>query len=166
MSGNEPRSEGPLKSSIEKLRHEIDNWFEAALVQGEKALGAVGLRGGEFAWVPRVDVTETDNEVLVFLEVPGVDPELVDVTLAGNMLTVRGEKLATPRDERTVAHAIERSAGRFCRAIPLPVPVNADQVSAEAKEGVLTIRMFKAERARARQIRVQSGTHHGGPGPG
>ncbi|MEX0715133.1 MAG: Hsp20/alpha crystallin family protein [Planctomycetaceae bacterium] len=157
MSGNDPRPEGPLKSSIEKLRHEIDNWFEAALVQGEKALGAVGLRGGECAWVPRADVLESDNEVLVFLEIPGVSPDQVDVTLAGNMLTIRGEKPPAPRDERTVGHASERSTGKFCRAIPLPVPVNADQVSADAKDGVLTIRIFKAERSRAKQIRVQSG---------
>lgn len=157
MTGKDPRPEGPLKSSIERLRHEIDNWFEAALVQGEKALGAVGLRSGDCAWVPRADVLETDNEVLVLMEIPGVNPELVDVTLAGNMLTVRGEKPPAPRDDRTVCHAAERSAGKFCRAFPLPVPVNADEVSADAKDGVLSIRMFKSERSRARQIRVQSG---------
>lgn len=157
MPINEQRSEGPLKSSLERLRHEIDNWFETALVQGEKALGAVGLRGGDFAWSPRADVVETDNEVLVVLEVPGVNADLIDVTLVGNMLTVRGEKAPTPRDDRAVSHVTERSTGKFCRSIPLPVPVNPDQVSAEAKDGVLMVRMFKAERARARQIRVKSG---------
>jgi HSP20 family protein len=98
------------------------------------------------------------------LEIPGVNPDLVEVTLAGNMLTVRGEKPATQRDERGVCHVRERSAGKFTRSIPLPAAVNAEQVSAEAKDGVLTIRLTKAERARARHIRVQGSAPTGPAG--
>ncbi|HUG91554.1 MAG TPA: Hsp20/alpha crystallin family protein [Planctomycetaceae bacterium] len=148
---------GPLTASVERLRHELDRWLEAAMEQGGRALNAIGLRGIRRPFQPAVDVVEGDDEIVAYSDIPGCDADLIEVSVTGNMLTIKGLKPGVPPDEGRAVHISERPAGEFSRSIPLPAPVNAEAVSAVTRDGVLTIRLSKTERAKSRHIRVTSG---------
>jgi HSP20 family protein len=154
MPEQDPQPESRLTASAEKLRQELDRLLELAVSQGERALDAIGLRGAGSSWRPHVDVVETANEVRVDVDVPGVSPESLDINLTGNMLTVAGEKSTVKDAEHQTVHVRERAGGTFSHSIPLPVPVNPEEVAASTKNGVLEIRLNKAERAKARQIPI------------
>jgi HSP20 family protein len=158
MYENNPEAEGRLVSSMDRLRKELDRWMETAYVQGERALDAIGLHGPDRTWMPRVDVTDTPEKVIVDIELAGVDPEAVDITLAGNMLTIKGSKPIVPPAPGETVLARERRGGPFTRSIPMPVPVNADNVLAEARHGLLRIRIAKAEPHQSRPIKVTTTT--------
>lgn len=109
------------------------------------------------SWRPAADVIETPQAYLVRMEIPGVDPALIDVTLVGETLTIRGEKkLEEPADEQTWCHS-ERVAGRFERSFVLRKPVADEQVEASASNGILTVRVTKAKEAQPRKIQVRAG---------
>src|SRR5262245_14571797 len=97
-SDSECRHDRPIAASVEKLRRELDHWLDVAWSQGEKALDAVGLRGG-IGWTPAIDVVERGDEVYVYVDIPGVNPQSIELTIAGNMLTLKGEKLSGTTDE-------------------------------------------------------------------
>ena len=163
MTSSNPRTEIPISWSVERLRKEFDRWLDAAVVQGERALETVGLRGTDRSWIPSVDVTESAENLYVEVDLPGVDPEAVEITLVGNMLTVQGNKLR-PLEQvasNATVHTQERPVGEFSRAIPLPQPVVAEDVSANYHHGVLLVTLTKAARARPQQIKVD--IHGSGP---
>lgn len=155
MSRPDPQSESRLMASVDRLRHEFDRWIDAAVVQGGRALDTLGLRGADKPWYPAVDVLETPEAVLVFVDLPGVDAAAVDVSVAGNMLTIKGEKaqISAGSAEGTV-HARERTSGPFERSIPLPAAVDIDSASAEAKDGVLRFRFNKTSPSKSRPIQI------------
>jgi HSP20 family protein len=159
MAENESGTESPLTASVTKLRHELDHWLEVAFSQGERALEAVGLRGANGPWCPMIDMIENSESVIVTVDLPGVGANAIDVTLAGNMLTVSGNKPAASIADDETCHVAERSAGEFTRSIPLPVPVNPESVAAEVKNGTIRITLGKAEEAKSRQIAVSSGAN-------
>ncbi len=152
-SSASPDTDSPLKSSAERLRNELDHWLEVAWSQGEKALDVLGVRGDR-PWAPSAEVIETPNDVLVLLDLSGVDSDQIDVALTGNMLTVKGDRAATSIGDDDVRHLSERRTGKFNRAIPLPVPVDADAVNAEMKDGVLRVTLSKSERAKPKTIQI------------
>jgi HSP20 family protein len=145
-----------LSQSVEKLRREFERWVEAALQQGGRALDVVGLRASDRQWSPAIDLTETPTEVHVDVDLPGVEPSVVDVSLAGNMLTIQGPKKLSLTPEGAVPHVVERMHGPFHRMIPMPAPVLPDSVSADLKNGVLRLRLLKSEKARAQKIPVRT----------
>jgi HSP20 family protein len=112
------------------------------------------------AWMPAVSVEETDGELILTAELPGVNPDHVDVQLENNILTVRGEKNEERReeDENRRYHVWERTYGSFQRSFTLPRTVRADEITAEFKDGLLRVRMPKAPEARSRRIEVARGT--------
>jgi HSP20 family protein len=154
MSNDPQQPESLLTSSVERLRHELDRWLEVAWSQGERAIDSLGLRGGERDWCPPIDVRETGDAVLVEVELPGVQPGGVDVTLAGHMLTITAPIVMS--DQEGEVRRRERPRGRFRRTIPLPVSVDPEQVSAETKYGVLRVRVGKSESAREKRVPVRS----------
>jgi HSP20 family protein len=106
-------------------------------------------------WVPPVDVFETDESLMVELEIPGFDPTDVHVTLKDQVLTVRGElKKEDPKDWRIVRH--ECAHASFVRMIPLPAPADAARGTAVFHNGLLTITVNKADEARGTSIPVSS----------
>jgi HSP20 family protein len=150
-----PRSEGPLTLSVEKLRHELDRWLDAAWVQGERAMETIGLRG-RAAWTPPIDVLEDQESVRVLINLPGVAPSDIDLMLTGNMLTVSGVLPAIDVLEREERHAMERPTGAFRRSIPLPAGVDPNTVSAESRQGVLIVMVAKTEREKSRKIPIRA----------
>jgi len=104
---------------------------------------------------PHMDVAEGDEAYTVTVELPGLDRKDVDLSLTDDRLVVQGEKRAQAEDEGEQRHRVERLYGRFQRAVRLPSPVQADQVEATFKSGVLTIRLPKSAEARQRKVPIQ-----------
>ncbi len=151
----EPQNpESLLTSSVERLRHELDRWLDVAWTQGERAMDQLGIKGGERDWCPPIDVVETGDAVHVDVELPGIDPDSVEVTLAGHMLTITAP-ISSAKQEGQVRRR-ERPRGRFKRSIPLPVSVNPEEVNAESRHGLLSIRIAKTETAKVKHVLVKS----------
>jgi HSP20 family protein len=110
-------------------------------------------RGG---WGPRLDITESEDDVCVRVEVPGVDPKDLNIDVTGNMLTVSGEKSQTQEDKGRNYRYSERRWGSFRRSVQLPSAVDADKVDASYKDGVLNITLPKHPEARPRRIEVKT----------
>ena len=109
------------------------------------------------AWQPAVDVSEDRDSVKIVAELPGVKPEDVKLSLENNMLTIRGEKRQEAEDRAGRVHRYERTYGAFERAFVLPSTVDGEKISADYRDGVLTILVPKTERARPREIPVKVG---------
>jgi HSP20 family protein len=117
--------------------------------------------GGTLA--PRVDVSETAKDMTLTVELPGVEEKDIDVSLSGNQLTIKGEKKSEHEDKKDeqgrVFHRVERSYGAFQRTMTVPFDVESDKVSAQFKDGVLTITLPKPIDAtgqpQARRIEVK-----------
>jgi len=122
--------------------------------QGERAIDAFGMRPPGKPWIPHADVVESAEQVVVQLDLPGVDTQTVEILLVGNMLTVKGDQPAHPTRTGETVHRRERPTGTFSRSIALPVAVDPEKVSAESKHGVLTVTLAKEERIKPRHIPI------------
>lgn len=109
------------------------------------------------AWMPPCDVFEDKEAVRIIMEVPGVKPGDVKLSLENNMLTIRGEKKQVAEEKSDRVHRYERSYGVFERSFALPSTVDTDRIEARYDNGVLTVMLPKAERAQPRQIEVKTG---------
>jgi HSP20 family protein len=121
------------------LRDEIDRLFESFFEE------PLWPRTFEHAWSPAIDVYETDSEIVVKAELPGMKAEDVEVTLAENRLTLKGEKKRSEETKGENYYRMESVYGSFLRTIPIPVPVKKDEIKATFKDGVLEIRLKKDE---------------------
>ena len=110
----------------------------------------------EKALTPAFDISETANEIHVKAELPGVDAKEIDITVTGDLLTIKGEKKEEKEEKGQNFHRRERRYGSFSRSFRLPVEVKADSIDAGYKDGVLTVTMPKAEAEKARRIEVTS----------
>src|SRR5918992_1450719 len=109
------------------------------------------------SWYPACDVFEDSESVKIVAELPGVKPEDVKLSLENNVLTIRGEKKQEAEEKNERVHRYERSYGSFERAFMLPSTVDGEKVSADYRDGILTVVVPKAERARPREIPVRTG---------
>ncbi len=107
-------------------------------------------------WVPSVDINEFEDRFQLFVDVPGVDPKDVDITLESGVLTITGERFvqAEKSDENVIRRRSERGAGRFYRRFLLPETVDADKVKATDRHGVLEISIPKQAKAMPRKIEI------------
>ncbi len=105
--------------------------------------------------VVAAEVEERDDEIVVRLEAPGLEPGDFDISVVNDVLTVRGEKRMEREQKRGQYHVMECAYGSFERTIPLPRSVEASGVNARYRRGVLTVRLPIAESARVRRIEVQ-----------
>ncbi len=111
---------------------------------------------GDRGWVPPMDVVETDSEVLCHLEVPGMKPEDIEISVRDNMLTISGEKkLETTEEKEGGYRSVERRYGRFERSFTLPRSIDANAVTARHENGVLTLVLPKVEESRPRRIQIE-----------
>lgn len=155
MTTSSTEEKSTENKSAEKVRDVVAEWIETVAAQGEKALQALGLGATGKPTGPLADVVETASHIIVTMDLPAVDPQHVDVVLAGNMLTVKGERQGTVTAKGHIVHRRERPMGEFQRSIPLPVAVDPVQVSAECRNGVLVVTLAKEARTVARQIKVE-----------
>ena len=105
-------------------------------------------------WSPSVDIFETEGEIVVKSELPGMDRKDISLHLENNVLTLRGERKFEKETKEENYHRIEREYGSFSRSFALPTLVNGDGVSAEYKDGVLKIVLPKKEETKPKPIKV------------
>jgi len=132
------------------LRREMDRLFEGFLGEPRSMPAIFGEH-----FTPAFDVSETENEIIVKAELPGVDPKVVDVSLAGNVLTIKGEKKEERESHNENMHRLERTFGSFARSFTLPCDVQADKIQATYEHGVLDLRLPKSESSKPRKIQIQ-----------
>jgi len=106
--------------------------------------------------VPPVNVSEDADALLVECELPGVDQDRLEVSITGDVLTVKGERPALEPGEGTTVHIRERTYGAFSRAITLPAAIDSDRVEARYDSGILMIRVPKAPEAKSKQVAVHT----------
>jgi len=139
------------------FRREVDRMFDDFFSGfGRRAVGpSFGSWGTP---TPSMDLTENDNEIIVTAEMPGLDNKDFEVTVSGDLLTLKGEKKAEHEHRNGDAYYMERRFGSFSRSVRLPFEVKDEQVDARYEKGVLTIRMPKpAEmQQQARRIEVRT----------
>lgn len=136
---------------IEKVRSEMDRLMDAFLF-------GVPQRGefwGEAEWLPAVDVAETENEVAVNVEIPGMDPKEFDISLKEGTLMIKGEKKQEKVEGEESYRLVERRYGTFTRSILLPREVESDKISAAYKNGILTVKLPKSEGAKKKEIKIK-----------
>lgn len=117
------------------------------------------LSGEELgAFTPRIDLRETDDEIRITAEIPGMEEKDFELSLADDVLTIKGEKRQEYEQKGEEVHRVECSYGAFRRVVPLPCEVEADSASAVYKNGALTVTLKKAPSARrqAHKIEVRS----------
>lgn len=137
-----------------ELRSEMDRLFDSFLRDPWGSL--TESLGGERGWLPAVDVSESDQEVTIRAEIPGIDPKDLDISVSGNRLTLAGEKKdQTEKQGKNFYHA-ESRYGAFRRSIELPAGVDTNQIRAEHSHGVVTIRLKKTPAATPKKIEVKS----------
>lgn len=150
QQGNGDREHAWL-SPVEQFHSEVDRLFDRFFSDDWRT---PALWPEWENWSPSLDVTETDNEVTIRAELPGVDPKDLDISVTGELLTLSGQKKqTTERKDKNVYHS-ECRYGSFRRSIPLPAEVKADDVTAEYKNGVLSIRLKKESAGQTKRIPV------------
>lgn len=111
----------------------------------------------ECSWNPMVDVSETETEIRVRAELPGLNQDNIEINLQDNVLTLKGEKKQEQKEEQENFHRVERCYGSFTRSFTLPAAVKADAVQATFKNGILLITLPKAEEAKPKKIAISAG---------
>ena len=139
---------------VRRLPREMEGLFERFLNDPFNA-GWVGARSEDLAsWTPGVDVVEEADAYVFYADLPGLSKGNVDITFEDNILTISGERPRREDSEQGQYRRIERRHGRFTRSFALPSQVDTGKVEASFRDGVLLIRVPKAEAARARKITI------------
>jgi HSP20 family protein len=107
-------------------------------------------------WVPAVDIKENDDHFMIVADIPGVDPEDIEVQMENGLLTIKGERETEKTEEKDDFKRIERSFGSFYRRFSLPESANPETIEAKSNNGVLEITIDKQEKTEPRKIAV----HH------
>jgi len=105
-------------------------------------------------WAPSVDIFETENELVLSAEIPGIEEKDVEIKVEDNTLTIRGERKFEKETKEENYHRIERSYGSFYRAFTLPSSVDPERIQAEQDNGVLKISMPKRQELKPRKVKI------------
>jgi HSP20 family protein len=146
---------------FEDLRAAQDEMLQAAR---SRQLGCES--GSPAVWVPPIDISEGEDAYLVAVELPGVRPGLVEITVEGTVLTVQGERHFAHDSAAEKMHLTERHYGPFRRSITLPSHIDADGIEASAQDGVLHILIPKVPGVPAKHIQVNVGQRRAVPAQG
>ena len=145
-----PEPNQDVYSSLTRLSRLMDEAFGAFPTAPSNG-DAVGS-----SWTPSVDIREDKDHLTITMDVPGVRPEDVKISLENQVLTIAGEKQALLQEKDERWHRWERHYGHFERTFTLPSTVDAERIEATSDNGVLTIRLPKVEKARPREIQVKT----------
>ncbi len=147
-----------MRDPFSSFRDEMDRLFETFL--GGAGLPALtagrGLAStGAPMMIPSMDVRETEKEVIIEADLPGIDEKDISLTMQNGVLTLRGEKKAETKEERENYHMMERSYGSFQRSVRLPDTIDEDNVDARFEKGVLKITLPKRPEAVKQQKKIE-----------
>jgi len=147
---------------MRRMQEDMDRIFGSFV--GQMGGGAGTSPQGLTGWAPSVDVYETDKEIVVKADLPGVEPEDLEVYCTDDTLVLRGETRREDDRQEGNVHRTERSYGRFERQIPVPPGVRSEEVQANFRNGVLELRVPKSEEAQQRMRRIPIGGVSGSKG--
>ena len=136
---------------VTRLRREMDHLWDDYFGSGRRGLQP--LRA-EFA--PAVDVKESADQVVVKAEVPGMDAKDINISVTGEVLTIKGEKKSEREEKEENYHLVERSYGSFSRSLKLPAAVDLDKIEAKYDKGVLTVTCPKKEAVKPKAIEIRT----------
>jgi HSP20 family protein len=137
------------RSTLANLHNEMDDLFDSFFRGLEKPFA------GYKAW-PTIDIADEENQIVVRAEVPGCNAEDVDISIYGNILTISGEKKQKEEKKEKGYYYSESSYGSFRREFNLPSEVDAEKVTATCKDGILSITLPKALKAKSIKVKVKS----------
>lgn len=135
---------------VSRLRNEMDRLWDDYFGSGRRAFKM------EDTWVPSVDVSETNDTIVVRAEIPGMESKDIDISLSGDILTIKGEKKSEREENEENYHLVERNYGSFTRSLRLPIGVEAEKIEASYKQGVLTVTCPKKEEVKPKPIEIKA----------
>jgi HSP20 family protein len=109
----------------------------------------------EREWAPSLDMAETKDNFVVQAEVPGIDAKDIDISLTGDVLTIKGEKRQEKEEREEDYHLVERSYGSFLRSVRLPTEVESGKIKASYKNGILKVTLPKSEKVKAKEVKIK-----------
>jgi HSP20 family protein len=139
----------PFGGELDSLRKEMDSLWNRFF--GERPF----TKPFTEEWSPSVDISETEDKLLIKAELPGLEAKDINVSISGDMLTIKGEKEKEKEEKDEHYHCVERYSGSFQRVFQLPTGVQGDKVEATFEKGVLKITFPKVEDAKKKQIEVK-----------
>ena len=113
------------------------------------------LTGSMRTFQPDIDISETDEAFIVKGEIPGIDPENLDVSITGQVLTIKGEKKEEKEEKQEGIHTKERRFGSFSRSFSIPCEIDEEKIDAKFDKGVLTLTLPKAEVTKKKPIQIE-----------
>lgn len=136
---------------LSRVQDQVNRFFEDSFLRraGDSSLTV---------WAPEVDIHETPKALVLEADLPGIDEKDLDIRVENNMLTICGERKFEKKVDEENYLRVERSYGSFTRSFSLPHTINTEQIKADYRNGVLTIRLPKREEAKPRQIKVAVNT--------
>jgi len=134
------------------MRREVDDMFRRFFAEPVEEMSGLTVH----EWAPSVDVEESEKEVLVKADLPGVDPKDVEISVTEGALVLKGEKKEEREDKKKNYHRVERFVGKFYREIPLPAGADAEKITAASTKGVITITIPKKPELVAKKIAVKN----------
>ncbi len=138
----------PFRDMI-TLRDKMNKLFEDAFVQRGEDKDMISS-----AWLPAVDIFESDNELVLTAEVPGIDEKDIEISLENNVLSIKGERKFDKETKEENYHRIERSYGTFYRSFTLPSHVDSEKINAVHENGILKIRMSKKHELKPKKVKI------------
>ncbi len=138
-----------IRGELERMRTEMDRIWD----RFSKDVSSSTFKQD---WNPSLNLAETEDSLVAELEVPGINPEDINVSVTGEMLTVTGDKKQEANREGKNYHVAERLYGKFSRSVRLPTTVDPDRMQARYKDGILWISMGKAATVKSKRIEVET----------
>jgi HSP20 family protein len=141
---------------LDAFQSDMNRLFDSFFGRGNGATanGSYGSR----RWIPPMDLVETEDNLVLRADLPGVDRDDIEIEVKEGVLTVSGERKAQHEEKREGFHRVERSFGRFSRSLELPKGVEADNIGASFERGVLEVRMPKPAERKPTRIEIEEGS--------
>ena len=138
----------PFRDQI-TLRERMNRFFEEALGSGTEKNDLIGG-----SWSPAVDIYETDDELTLTAEIPGIDEKDIEIQIEDNTLSIKGEREFAKEAKEENYYRIERAYGSFCRSFSLPGHIDQEKIKADHENGILKITMLKKKELKPKTIKI------------
>lgn len=141
---------------LDSLQSDMNRLFDRFFDSGRGTNGAAVRR-----WIPAMDLVESDEELVLRADLPGMKEGEVEIEIKDRVLTVSGERKAEHEQKGEGFHRLERSFGRFSRSLSLPDGVDADGVAASFEDGILEVKIPKPEETKPTRVEIGRGSVEG-----
>ena len=140
----------PFGGELSPLRTEMDRFWKRFFSE------APFTRTLTEEWLPSVDISETEDKLFIKVELPGMEAKDVNVSISGDLLTIKGEKRKEEEEKDEHHYCVETYYGSFQRVLQLPVGVQGDKIGAKFDKGVLKVTLPKVEEAKKKEIKIEA----------